>query len=209
MTITIFGATGMVGKELVQQALNKNHIVRAFGRNVYTSGFEEHENLRLVPGALFDQGQVYDVINGSDAVLSAVGGSIDATDKTRSLGMKNIVAQMERAGTKRIIAIGSAGLLDATDDEMIMNMPTFPKQLIPVSLEHYKAYESLKHSKLDWTFVCAPDIIYAGVTGMFYTAAKTLPTPNNNKINSGDLAMFMLNELAKDQYVRERVGISN
>ena len=35
MTITIFGATGMVGKQLVQQALFKGYTVKAFGRNVF------------------------------------------------------------------------------------------------------------------------------------------------------------------------------
>ncbi|MBP9740985.1 MAG: NAD(P)H-binding protein, partial [Chitinophagaceae bacterium] len=34
MTISIFGATGMVGQQVVQQALALSHHVKAFGRNV-------------------------------------------------------------------------------------------------------------------------------------------------------------------------------
>ena len=45
MIITIFGATGTVGKELVKQALFNGHQVRAFGRNVFTAGFPEDKNL--------------------------------------------------------------------------------------------------------------------------------------------------------------------
>ena len=94
MTLTIFGATGMVGKQLVKLALFKGYQVKAFGRNIFTAGFAEDENLQLIAGTLFDEEQVYDAVMGSDAVLSALGGGTDGTDKTRSLGMKNIVQQM-------------------------------------------------------------------------------------------------------------------
>lgn len=209
MTITIFGATGMVGKQLVKHALHQGHIVKAFGRNVYTAGFQENKNLHLIQGALFDEDQVYKAIHGSDAVLSSLGGSFDGTDKSRSLGMKNIVAQMQKAGVKRIIAVGGKGVLDDGNGEMIMEDPAYPRQYIPVGIEHFKAYEFLESSGLDWTFVGAPDLVDADATGSFHTAAEVVPSPNNNKINIGDLALFILNELKKNQYIRHRVGISN
>ncbi len=34
MTITVFGATGQVGKEVVKQALAKSYKVIAFGRDI-------------------------------------------------------------------------------------------------------------------------------------------------------------------------------
>ena len=80
---------------------------------------------------------------------------------------------------------------------------------MPVGLEHKKAYEYLKESGLEWTFVCPPNIIDHDVTGSYITKANYAPEPNNNKIYAGDLAMFMLNELGKNEYVKERVGISN
>lgn len=55
MTITIFGATGMVGKQLVQQALFKGNTVKAFGRNVFAELPMEEDNLQLIKGA-FVQG---------------------------------------------------------------------------------------------------------------------------------------------------------
>ena len=210
MILTIFGATGMVGKQLVKQSLFKGYIVKAFGRSVYTAGINENENLRLIQGALFDTSEVHNAIKGSDAVLSALGGSVDGTDKSRSLGMKNIISQMEKAGVKRIIAVGNMGTLDADDgDEVIISRPGYPSQFLAVGKEHYKAYEFLKASALEWTFVCPPDIIDAEATGLYHTAADHLPVPNNYKINSGDLALFMLNELTRNEYKRSRVGISN
>ena len=209
MIITIFGATGMVGKQLVKQALHNGDTVKAFGRNVFTSGFEENKELQLIQGALFDEDQVYKAIKGSDAVLSALGGAFDGTDKTRSLGIKNIVTQMEKAGVSRIIAVGGMGIMDSGDGEMIMEDPVYPRQFIPVSIEHFKAYEFLKASKLNWTMVGPPEIIDHEATGSFHTAAEVAPHPNNNKINSGDLALFLLHELKKNEFKKVRVGISN
>lgn len=209
MTITVFGATTIVGMELIRQGLILGHQLRAFGRNIYTADIPENEDVELIPGALFDAGQVWDAINGSHAVVSVIEGGIDGTDKTRSLGMKNITTQMQKASVKRIIAMGSIGQLDATDDEIIMNSAGFPKKMFAVNVEHYKSYQLLKQSSLDWTFVCPPEIIAAQATGNYHTLADRLPVPNNNTVNSGDLAMFMLSELNKNEYLKKRVGISN
>ena len=209
MNLIIFGATGTVGKQLVQQALFNGNHVKAFGRNVFTTDYLETENLQLVQGALFDEGEVFNAIKGSDAVLSAIGGSMDGTDKTRTLGMKNIIKQMQKAGVKRIIAIGGLGVLNADENSMLLDKDDYPAEYKPVGLEHKKAYEHLNESGLDWTFVCPPSIVNEGPTGSYVTKADYPPDKNKYKINAGDLAMFMLNELEKNEYVKHRVGISN
>ena len=209
MTIIVFGATGMVGKQLVQQALHKGYAVKAFGRNVFTEFETDTKNLQLIKGALFDAGEVADAIKGCDAVLSALGGGFDGTDKTRTLGIKNIIAQMKKDGVKRIVAVGGIGALNADENTLLVDTKTFPKEMIPVSKEHEQAYEYLKESDLNWTFVCPPQIINHDATGSFITNANYVPEPNSYKINAGDLAMFMLNELEKNEFVKQRAGISN
>jgi uncharacterized protein len=209
MKLVIFGATGMVGKQLVKQALLKGHHVKAFGRNVFTELNMEEKNLELIKGALFDEGEVSNAIKGCNAVLSALGGGFDGNDKTRTLGIKNIIAQMKKNNVKRIVAIGGLGVLNFDEEALLLDREDYPKEYLPVGLEHKKAYEYLKESDLDWTFVCPPNIIDHEVTGSFITKANYAPEPNNNKIYAGDLAMFMLNELGKNEYVKHRVGISN
>jgi len=209
MQLIIFGATGMVGMQLVKQALYKGHQVKAFGRNVFTADMPKDDRLELVQGALFDEKQVYEAIKGCDGVLSALGGDSTGTDVTRSLGMKNIVAQMQKAGVLRIVAVGGMGSLNTAEGTLILDSPEFPEQFLPVSREHYKAYEYLKASSLNWTFVCPPDLINGDPTGSFITAADYPPTPNSNRINTGDLALFMLTELEKNEFIHQKVGISN
>lgn len=208
MKIVVFGATGSVGKEVVKQALYNGNTVKAFGRNVFTEGLPENDKLELVQGALFDEGEVYNAIKGCDAVISVLGGATGGADKTRSLGMKNIVKQMEKAGVKRIVALGGIGILDAANGKLVMEEEDFPPQFYPVSEEHKKALGFLQQSNLEWTFVCPPMIEEGSPTGVFKTEADHLPEPNQFKVNSGDLVLFMLKELEEKQFVRQRVGIS-
>ncbi len=208
MIITIFGATGMVGKQLVKQALWKGHIVKAFGRNVFTELNIEEKNLELIKGALFDEKDVLNAIKGSNAVLSCLGGDFTGNDKTRSLGMKIIVAQMQKANIKRIIGVGGMGVLQADDETLLIDTDDYPKEYVAVGKEHQLAYDALKNSNLEWTFVCPPDIINGDATGNFSVNANYPPITNQYKINAGDLAMFMLTELEKNEFLQQRVGIS-
>lgn len=210
MNIIIFGATGLVGKELVKQALLDGHQVKAFGRNVFVEDLPtNNKNLTLIQGALFDAGQVFDAIKNCDAILSALGGSTDGNDKTRSLGIKNIVTQMQKAHIQRIIAVGGFGVLNFDEDTLILEQENYPAEYVAVGNEDLKAYEYLKASTVDWTFVCAPNIIAAPASGSFTTQANYAPIINNNCIQAGDVALFMLKEIAKNEYVKQRVGISN
>jgi putative NADH-flavin reductase len=123
--------------------------------------------------------------------------------------MKNIVAQMEKMDVNRIIAVGGLGLLQADEETIQMDTEDFPKEYLGVSMEHKKALSYLQASTLNWTFVCPPSILNEGPTGNMFTAANFPPSPNNYKINAGDLALFMLTELERNEFIKQRVGISN
>lgn len=211
MIITVFGASGQVGKRIVRIALGKGYEVRAFGRNINHLIDEEagNKNLHAIRGFVFDEKDVFEAVKGADAVISALGGSFDGTDRSRSLGMKNIVAQMQKAGVKRIVALGGMGILNADEQTLLIDTEHYPEIYLPVGREHQHAYEALQQSKLDWTFVCAPDIKDAEITGAFHTSANYPPQPNNFHINAGDLALFMVNEIGDSRFIQSRVGISN
>ena len=169
----------------------------------------KNDQLELIPGAVVDQEQVYDAIKGTDAVISSLGGDSTGADMTRSLGMKNIITQMQKAGVSRIVAVGGMGSLNADNNTLVMDIPNYPAKFLPVSREHLKAFEYLKASPLTFTFVCPPDIVDTDPTGNFITCPNFVPSPNSNKISAGDLALFMLRELNKNEFIRQRVGICN
>lgn len=210
MTITVFGATGQVGKHVVLQALAKGYTVKAFGRNVENLIDKDlHDNqFEAIKGYIFDESDVLNALTGSDAIISTLGGSFDGTDKTRSLGIKNIIAQMQKVGIKRIIALGGLGVLSAEDGSYLVETADYNPTFKPVGLEHLQAYLYLKNSNLDWTFVCSPDILDEEKTGNYITNIDYPPMPNNGEIAAGDIADFMLTELSNNKFIHQRVGIS-
>lgn len=209
MKIIVFGATGNVGKQLVKQALYNGHYVKAFARNVFTEDLPKDDKLELVQGALFDEKEVYNALKDCDAVLSALGGANDGSDKTRSLGMKNIIKQMEKASIKRVIAIGGIGIMEDENGKLLMDEEEFPAQYITVSEEHKKAWQFLKESSLLWTMVCPFMITDGEPTGIFKTSVDITAIEDQSSIKTGDLALFMLNEISKNEFVGHRVGIAN
>lgn len=209
MHLTVFGATGMVGKRIVQQALNRGFTVTAFGRNVENliDQDKRDEKLIAIKGYILDQKDIAKSLVNSDAVISVLGGSIDGSDKSRSLGMKNIITQMQAKNIKRIIALGGMGVLNADDEHLFIDMPAFPEEFLAVSKEHLKAFEQLNESGLDWTFYCPPNIIDEDETGLFATEINFPPQPNTYQINAGDIALSMLNAVTKNEFINQRVGI--
>src|SRR5947208_2146768 len=72
MRIAVFGANGPTGRLLTQQSLDAGHDTIAVTRHPET--FPVHApRLRVVGGDVLDQDAVDRVVEGSDAVLSALG----------------------------------------------------------------------------------------------------------------------------------------
>lgn len=210
MKLSILGATGMIGQILVEKALAKGFTVTAFGRNVEALIDKDHRNehLQAVKGYLFDESDVFNAVKGADAVISVIVGSPETSNKSLSLGMKNIITQMTRAGVKRIVALGGIGVLNADDDRYILDTPEYPLALKALGQEQLLTYLYLQASTLDWTLVCPPEIVAGEGSGQYITRADYLPQPDHQVIAAGDLAEHLLKEIRENQYLHHRVGIS-
>ena len=75
MRVTVFGASGAIGRLVVQQLLDDGHnvtaLVRAPGKLALT-----HADLTVVAGQLSDRDAVERAVSGVDAVISALGPSL-------------------------------------------------------------------------------------------------------------------------------------
>ncbi len=209
MIVTIFGSTGLVGRQLITHAFAKGWQVRAFGRDMgkFIDRDLHQKDFTTYKGYVFDAGDVAKAVKGSDAIMSALGGKMDGSDSTRSLGMKNIVAQLEKHGPKRIVAIGGLGVLPAADGTPLYEQKEYPQLYVPVAKEHFAAYQHLKNSSLDWSFLCPPAIEDAEANGHFELQAEAQPF--QVAISAGNLAMAMIQMIENKSFIHQRVGIAN
>ena len=205
-TIAIFGATGRTGKRLVAAALAAGHTVRALARD--PSRVAAQPGLTVVAGDVLDPAAVAQVLAGCDGALAALGAGTTADPgTTRSQGIRNIVAALEAAGGGRLLAVGGGGVLDSTSGPGLRSeQPGFPAVFRLVSAEHRAAWEAMRTSSLDWTYVCPPDIPDAEATGVYRVAADVMPD-HPKSLPTGDLAGFMVQEFTARRFVGHRVGI--
>lgn len=120
MRLVVFGASGGTGRELVRQALERGHHVRAFVRTPAKLGLE-HERLEVVQGDVQDPAAVARAVAGVDAVLSALGPTSNKPDAQVTRGTENIISAMERQGVRRLVVTGGAGVGDPQDRPNLMN----------------------------------------------------------------------------------------
>lgn len=209
MQVTIFGATGIIGKQLVLDGLALNHTVVAYGRNVFELDDTANKNLLLKQGTMFDDKAIRNALMNTDAVICALEGGTDGEDFTRSLGTKHITAQMKEAGVYRIIYLGGTGVMDGPDEEICMFEEEYPEELLPLSAEHLKALQTLEVSELDWTYIATEKIIPGEPDGLYIIQPDSMPETENPDVSVGNLSLFCYNELTDKNFLQKRVGISN
>src|SRR5450759_3219915 len=138
MRLTVFGATGRTGKELVEQALAAGNEVVAYARSPSKLGIT-HEKLTIVQGELSDRGMIERAIKRADAVISVLGPRRGSKGKPLTQGMQNIVAAMDTQAVRRMIISSTLSVKDQND------MPEFRAGALVFLVKHtmHAAYEEI------------------------------------------------------------------
>jgi len=209
MKIIIFGATGTIGTQLVEQALAQGHQVTAVTRN--PAGYTiKHNNLRAHEADIFDEASVGSVISGHDAVICAIGSSLTAKGNPRALGTKNIVAAMKRTGVKRLVSLSAYGV----SDSRAQLPPLYRYFIIPVILgrvfaDHAVQESHIKPSSLDWVIVRPANFVKTSLSGPYKHGFTKADPSLTLKIMPSEVASFMLQQLSDDTYLRQTPAISH
>lgn len=203
MRITIFGATGRVGQEILKHALADGHHVKALVRS---PKLESHENLEMSTGDVRNKEDVEWAIESAELVFSALG-----TDRTTTLSeaMPLIIEAMKKQGIQRLIAIGTAGILNSrlTPGVLRYQGGDSNRKLTFAAEEHEKVYRLLEASGLDWTVVCPTYLPDGGPRGDYRTEKDFLPE-EGKEITVGDTAAFAYKQMEGSEFSKSRVGIS-
>ena len=205
MNILVLGATGRVGSQIVQNALQDRHHVTAFVRSKEKLRTND-EKLTIMEGNVLNKEDIILAIDGMDVVVSALstdGGS------TLSESMPHIIEAMENEGIQRIITIGTAGILQSrTSPDLLRYQSSESKRkLTRAAEEHHKVYELLKQSTLDWTIVC-PTYLPEGERVNVYRVEQDFLPEGGEKISVSDTADFAYKQIESTHFVKSRVGIA-
>ena len=207
-TLTIFGASGRTGHQLVVQALARGHHVSAFVRNP-TNLDVVHERLRVVQGHVEDAARVSQAIAGQEAVLCALGANKPAFD-AMTVGARHIIAAMSEHGVRRLITLTGAGVRAAQDRPgvaetfIVLLLRTLQPRVLADAVGHV---EQIRGSGLDWTIVRVPRLLNGPATGKIRVGWAGINT--GATITRADAATFMLDQLDDPTHLRQAPMISN
>jgi uncharacterized protein len=205
LNILILGATGRVGSQLVSLALHDRHHVTVLVRT--SEKIQLHnENVTIIPGNVLNKDDVFRAMQGIDVVISAL--NTDGTT-TLSESMPLIIQAMESERIKRIITIGTAGILQSRTTPNILRYQSSEskRKSVQAAQEHHKLFDILKQSTLEWTIVC-PTYLPDGKKVGQYRVERDLLPEGGERISAPDTAEFTYSQITSKDYVKSRVGIA-
>jgi putative NADH-flavin reductase len=203
MRVTVFGATGGIGRHAVEQALAAGHAVVAFTRDASRLG-ELAGRVEIVTGDARDSAAVATAIQGADAVIDALGPTTnDASVVDESeVQITGILAGMRAHGVTRLVALNGAGCDMPGERKPIAGR--LASAFVRLAARHVVAAKQRELDLLvasegvDWTAVRPPRVT-EGAGGAGYLLGDRL---TSRAIAQGDLARAMVDLAATRDHVR-------
>jgi putative NADH-flavin reductase len=225
MKLTIFAATGGIGRQILEQALDAGHDVTAVARNPRKLPGELSRQVRVVTADLAapNPAALKSAVEGADAVLSGLGATSNSEAGVATQGTRAIVAAMKATGVRRIVVV-SAAPIGTVPSPGRPNPPKhdpgdgfFMRHLgAPLTKaafgKHYtdlaQMEDILRGSDLDWTAVRPPRLTNKPLTGTYRTAHG-----HNLRrgifISRADVAHCMLRALDQAETIKQTIGIAS
>ncbi len=218
MVIAVIGGSGRVGKRIVRYALDRGHEVKTFNRRGERSVMMNPGVKEAVSGNYVDYKALSDFVKGSDVV-------VDATIHVRTNpewlvpGRVNVLKACHENGIKRVLFVGQHSTLtyNGKPMEFMYAQPLPFSRFIPMHVEAFNIIRKNEYD-LDWTYVtpAAKMLPYGEITGKYCESIDDefyLPKPEiglaSSQISMEDFAYFLVNEIEKPRYIRQRVAICN
>ncbi len=209
MKLTVFGATGGIGKEIVRQALDAGHEVTAVVRDparLPVTG----ERLEVFRADLTDPQALRGAVAGRDAVLSGLGARSrkDAGVATRLT--RTVLAALEAEDVRRLLVVSAApvGPRPADDGFLDRTMRSAVSAVLKDVYADLRVMEAeLARSATDWTVVRPPRLQNKPVTGTYRTVVGGFPA-KGRFIGRADVAHAMLAMTGDGGTVKQGVGVA-
>lgn len=198
MKLAVFGATGMAGRPIVDEALSRGHEVVALSRTV-----GERPARQGLTTARIDIGApdtLDPLLAEADAAVLSIRPDPGAEPMVASwtTGLLDAAARTQT----RIIVVGGAGPLRSPNhpDRLVIDDPSYVpppwRRIAQASLDQLDACR--KHPYGGWTYLSPPALFVPGPrTGRYRRGTTTLliDTEGISRITAGDLAVAVIDDI--------------
>jgi nucleoside-diphosphate-sugar epimerase len=212
MRVTVFGATGGIGRLVVQKLLDDGNQLTALARTPAKLALT-HPHLTVATGQLSDRDAVEQAVTGADAVISALGPSLkrSTTGTPVTDGTRTIVQAMEAQKVTRFMGLATPSLADPQDKPHWKHkvLPAMAGLMFPNAPAELKGMtEAVTGSGLDYTIARITNPTNKPATGRIRSGFL-----GHDRVGSAmsraDIAAFLVSQLTDTRYRRAMPAISN
>ncbi|MFD5552836.1 NAD(P)-dependent oxidoreductase [Streptomyces sp. NPDC127068] len=209
MRITVFGATGGVGQEIVRQGLADGHWVTAVVRDparLTVTG----DGLDVVRSDLTAPEEVRAAVAGRGAVFSALGPRSRKDGDVTARLTRAVLTAMAAEDVRRLLVVSASPLAAAPPGEPLSDrlMGAVVNRVFRYAYDDLRLMEAaLAASSADWTAVRPPRLLDGPVTGRYRTLVGGNP-PSARSIRRADVAHAMLALIDDRTVVGRAVGVA-
>jgi putative NADH-flavin reductase len=201
--LTILGASGRIGRHVLEQAVEAGHEVTVLVRDPARLG-ELGDRVRAVTGTISQREAVDEAVSGAEAVISAIGpdGNDAAQVEQLRAGMRNTIDAMRRHGVRRIVNLSGAGITAPSERKPLVDrvvtrvVRRFARHVVGAKQAEY---DELARSGLEWIAV-RPAIVTDGPLTDRYVAGPAELRPGA-RISRADIGHLMLAQAVSPTHV--------
>jgi putative NADH-flavin reductase len=196
MNVSVVGAGGRTGRDVVDEALARGHAVTAVARRPPKPPLNAAADTVIVD--LGDSTAVTSALGSADAVVSAMGPVGDDPGTEYSDGIVALVASMEASTVRRVVIAANARVLDDRPLE---------GAYAAVSEEHRRALDAMRRSTLDWTVLGTP--MLSDAEPLHSYTATVDGRGDGRSIVRRDFAVALVDALDRDDWIRHVVDVTD
>lgn len=211
MKITIIGAHGFVGSELIKEAVSRGHEVTGISRTVDTGS----KDWDVVSLDVMQTDKLSQQLKDQDAVISAFnpGWSNPHIYEDFMDGSRSILQAAREAGVPRLLVVGGAGSLYVGGKQLV-DSDDFPAAFRPGASAARDFLSELRGEKeLDWVFL-SPPIEFGPQSPVarrgLYRVGLDEPIfddEGRSTISASDLAVAILDEIETPAHHKQRFTV--
>jgi putative NADH-flavin reductase len=212
MKLALFGATGHIGRTILDEALARGHEVTAIVRDPARLD-ARHPNLRVSTGDAGKPDTWLDAVRGSEAAIASLSARRDGDNDALAANARTLLGHLPEAGVKRLLWVGGAGSLETAPGVRVIDAPDFPDAWKPEAEGQAKALEVFRASAadVDWTYVSPAALIEDGERSGHYRVGgdRLLVDANGtSRITVADYAAALLDRAERGDATRRRITVA-
>ena len=220
LRILVYGATGKVGTHVVDEALERGHVVTAVSRDPSRIQ-QQHDNLSAVVGDLLDSISIANLVIDQDVIIVSVRGIVAKPkipeNAIQRIGVEKVVNVLRDFGddAPRLIHVGGSGTLEV--EPGVLYADKIPKLFLPKSLEveiqgQVLALEYLRTvNDVSWSYATpAKNFTNGKRTGTFRIGGDTVleDSRGRSRISRRDFAVALIDEAENADFVQQRFSVA-